>query len=467
MGELDELPDAVELLRVQQRQPGPINQDPLRYGTPAPRPRPRPVEATSPQPQPQMPQAQAGPSPRQAPQMQDELPDAVDIMRGNPQREMPRVGSRLGTVRPAPDIATRMRDAVYGKQDPAYAGIPSALSAIDKQQGFSLSNEAGTLGRYALAASDKDLARMYAQQFGQDYVRTETDANGYPVIVYRDKTGQEAKAYVNKPGLDFEDVTRGVVGAIPFLKSAQAVNSLTKGAPLLGRAVVQGGEQGATSLAQDATGFMSGLTQPEPSDVLMKSGVAAAAGVGGEVVGSAANFAWRKLITEPKYYNRATGKLTPDGEAAARAAGIDPAEFTPQVAKDFAETFARNGNPEAAFRQAASNEAGIRRSLGELTGNREQLLREQQMRGGTYGTQAREAVENFDKLQRDDIVRATRGVTPPGSSNPSVAETLAPARRSQLATGSMGKTEAGENIAANTMQARDIGMLVTMLARLD
>lgn len=539
MTEFDDLPDAVELLRVQQRQPGPINQDPLRYGNQAPRPRPvqpapAPVAPSMPPPQQAQPAATAGdptdewagimqrhniergkwpdlvdqvygadrqgvsprtgnpaldadlqayarrfpgigrvpdqptqPRPQAAsqtpalpgspPQPADELPDALDLLRGGQQPPaQPRVGSRMGTVRPAPDISTRMRDAFYGKQDPAYAGIPSALSAIDKKQGFSFANEAGTLGRYALAASDQDLAKMYAQQFGKDFVRTETDANGYPVIVYRDQTGQEAKAYVNKPGLDFEDITRGVMGALPFLKSAQGVAAVTQGAPLAGRMVAQGLGQGATSIAQDATGFMSGLTQPDPANALIKAGVATAAGAGGEALGAAGTAIWRKLISEPRYYDKAAQKLTPSGEQAARSAGLDPADFSPQVAQDFAKAFVKTGNPDAAFRQAASNEAGIRRSLGELTGSKQQLLREQQLLGGTFGNAAEAAAKTFNDAQKADIARVTRGVTPPGSPNPSVAETIAPGRRGQLATGTMGKTEAGENIAANTMQAKDI-----------
>lgn len=387
----------------------------------------------------------------------DELPDALDLIQGGrPQAAPTRPGSRLGTARNTRDIPNRMRESVYGKQDPNYQGIPPAMRALDEVKGFSPTNDLANMGRYALAASDKDLARMYAQQFGENYVRTETDANGYPVIVYRDKGGQEAKAYVNRPGLDFEDVTRGVVGALPFLKSAQVVNAAVKTAPLVPRMLAQGAGQGATSVAQDATGLLIGTTQPDPIDAITKAGVATVAGAGGEAVGAAATSIWRRLVADRRYFDKAAQKLTPAGEDAAKAAGLDPADFSPQVAQDFAKAFVRTGDADAAFRQAASKEVGIRRSAGELTGNREQLMREQQMRVGTYGTQAREAAEAFDRGQRNDIVRATRGVTPPGSPNPSVAETLAPDRRAMLIGGQMGKTEAGENVLRNTLDARDV-----------
>lgn len=389
----------------------------------------------------------------------EELPDPVESLYGGrsqpaPQAAAPQPGSRMGSVRNNRDVPTRMREAVYGRQDPAYAGIPSALRALDAQQGFSLANEAGTLGRYALAASDEDLGRMYAQQFGNSYLRTETDANGYPVIVFRDKDGQEAKAYVNRPGLDFEDVTRGVVGALPFLKSGQMVNRAVQAAPVVPRMIAQAAGQGATSIAQDATGLLSGMTQPDPAGAVTKAAVAAAGGAGGEAIGAAVSAIWRRLVGDRRYFDKSTGTLTKAGEAAARAAGLDPADFSPGIAQDFAREFARTGNANAAFRQAASNEVGIRRSAGELTGNREQLLREQQMRVGTFGTQAREAAEAFDTAQRDDVVRAVRGVSPPGASSKSFAETIAPNRRVQLAAG-MGKTEAGERIAANTAAARE------------
>ncbi len=547
MSALDELPDPLELLRVQSRQPapgtqpGPMNQDALRgYGQP-PAPRrqpaapmatpqvaPQPTQQAQPTPaqgdptadwvqmmgrhnvdkgrwpdlteqvygvdrqgvrpstgnpaldadiesyarrypgigrvpdQPATPPAQMAPQARQPQQSapRDELPDPLDMLRGGGTGAAPSAqpspqasGSRMGTVRNNRDLPTRMRETVYGRQDPAYAGIPSAMRALDATQGFSVANEAGNLGRYALAASDDDLARMYAQQFGDSFVRTEKDANGYPVIVYRDRSGQEAKAYVNRPGLDVEDVTRGVVGALPFLKSAQSVNRLVQAAPVVPRMIAQAAGQGATSIAQDATGILSGLTQPDPADAITKAGVAAVGGAGGEAIGAAGSAIWRRLIGDRRYYDSTSQTLTKAGQDAARAAGIDPADFNPQIAQDFAREFARTGNANAAFRQAASNEVGIRRSAGELTGNREQLLREQQMRGGTFGTQAREAAEAFDAGQRDDVMRAVRGVSPPGAQSRSFAETIAPDRRSMLASG-MGKTEAGDRIAANTAAAR-------------
>lgn len=540
MSGLDELPDALELLRVQDRQPPPgmqprpTGQDQLRGGE-APVLR-RPQQPAQPMPQGQpVPQGQADPTdewvalmrrhqidadgwakfarelndadregrqprtgnpaidadlegyarrfpgigraaprqpepapqPRQqAPNGAGDLPDALEIMRGGGQQpaqpQASRPGSRLGAVRDSRDVPTRMREAVYGRQDPAYAGIPSAMRALDAQQGVSLANEAGTLGRYALAASDDDLARMYAQQFGGNYVRTEKDANGYPVIVYRDKDGKEGKAYVNRPGLDFEDVTRGVVGALPFFKSAQMVHRGVQAAPVVPRMIAQAGGQGATSVAQDATGVLSGLTQPDPAEAAAKAGIAAVGGAGGEAIGAAGSAIWRRLIGDRRYYDAASGTLTKAGEDAARAAGIDPADFSPKIAQDFARQFARTGDADAAFRQAASNEAGIRRSAGELAGNREQLLREQQMRSGTFGTQARESAEAFDTAQRDDVVRAVRGVSPPGSSTSSIAETIAPHRRGQL--GTMGKTEAGDAIASNTAAARDAARQQTQQA---
>jgi len=454
MGELDDLPDALDLIQVQQRQPPPINQDPLRYGSG--RTSPRPQRPASPQAEPSQTAPQVAPA--LPPQTTDELPDALDIMRGPARPAAPQSPAQTSAApQPqnyaepdAPSWLGRRWQDIRGKRDPRYDGLPPMLREIDKLQGIRGTNEADNLSRYALGASDKDLSKMYQEQLGRNFVRHETDANGYPVIVFRDNAGQEKKAYVNRPGLDTEDVVRGAVGGLPFMAAGGVAGAALKGAPLLGRVGGQAVAQAGASVVQDAAAVGTGVSDFDPMHSTVKAGVAAAGGAGAELLGAGVNALMRKS-GERALYNSATGTLTPEGEAALRATGVDPATLPQQVAQDFAKAFAKTGNAEAAFKQAASSEAGIRRSMGELTQNREQLLREQQMRGGVYGTPAREAVENFDKLQRADIERAVAGSTS-NRAQPTIPQQIAPDRALMLSRGAT-KADMGENIAGNNSRA--------------
>ena len=453
---LDDLPDVLELLQVQQRSLAPREQDYLRYGTPQggqqrPTARPQPQQRMSPPDQTIGP-APAGPAQAAPP---DELPDALDIIRGGssqpaaqpqaqPMPEPPRPGSKLGTTR-----GDRVREAIMGKPDPKYGNLPNISTVLQNDGDISY---AGELGRWAVGASDEDMAKGYGKMLGPRFLGIEKDANGYPVIAYKGKDGQVARAYVNNPGLDMQDVARGVTGALPFAKTAQWIGALAHGAPLAGRMFAQGAGQAATSLAQDATAVATDVSQFNPVNSLVKAGVSAVGGAGGELIGEGINLVAQRRAAN-RMFDRGTQTLTPEGQAAAQAAGVDPADLTGKVAQDFAKTFSKTGDPDAALRQTVSNEFGIRRTTGEISGSKGQLLREQQMRGGTYGDAAEVAMKNFEDLQKADIARATRGVVPQGTRSVSIAERIAPTRRGQLAGERMGKTEAGENLAGNNQAA--------------
>lgn len=441
---LDDLPDVLELLQVQQRSPAPREQDYLRYGTPQggqqrPAARPQPQPRTM---QPEPPSTQPAQAPMQA-LPPDELPDALDIIRGGsaqPMPEPPRPGSKLGTTR-----GDRVREAIMGKADPKYGNLPNISTVLQNDGDISY---IGEMGRWAVGASDEDMAKGYGKMLGPRFLGIEKDANGYPVIAYKGNDGKVERAYVNNPGLDTQDVIRGVTGALPFAKTAQWVGAIGQGAPLAGRMFAQGTGQAVTSLAQDATAVATDVSKFNPMQSLVKAGVSAVGGAGGELIGEGIG-----LLAQSRHarrmYDKGTGTLTPEGQAAAQAAGVDPADLTGQVAQDFAKAFARTGDPDSAFRQTVSNEFGIRRTAGELSGSKNKLLREQQYRGGTYGDAAETAMKNFEDLQKADISRATRGVVPQGTRNVSIAERIAPRRRDQLAGERMGKTEAGENLVGN------------------
>ncbi|MBF9645462.1 hypothetical protein, partial [Streptococcus pseudopneumoniae] len=86
---------------------------------------------------------------------------------------------------------------------------------------------AGTAGKemwgWLTGANDQEQARVFKGILGNRFVKTEQDANGYPVVVYKGQDGQEQRAYVNKPGLDAQDVLRDVVGIAPNIGAGRLV----------------------------------------------------------------------------------------------------------------------------------------------------------------------------------------------------------------------------------------------------
>lgn len=343
-----------------------------------------------------------------------------------------------------------MVDTIQGKQDPRYVGIPTIAEVLNNErsswsapmEGFG-SEQWGWL----TGAEDKDMAKVYGGILGDRFIRTEQDSNGYPVLVYRDKQGREAKAYVNAPGLDMQDVGRGIVGAVPFAAAGGAIGSAMQGARLIPRMVGQALGMGATSVAQDAAGVATGTTDLDLVRTRDKAAAAAIGGAGGEAVGAAVGSIWRRLVSEPKYYNRATGQLTPEGQKIVKEAGLDLGAIKPDTLPKLGRAMAERGDVENALRGDISQEFGINTTLGEATRNRSQLLREQQIRGGTYGQTAERGMRQFDALRENAIENAVRGEIEAGRSG--IAGQLAPGR----AGVNVDKASAGANIRANTQAA--------------
>lgn len=340
-------------------------------------------------------------------------------------------------------IGRRAQD-VLGKRDPRYRDTPTIAEVMLKDKSL---NVPGEMWGWFTGASDKDMAGVYQKQLGERFVRHETDANGYPVIVYKGPDGSEARAYVNQPGLDMQDVMRTAVGIAPNVGAARLVGAAQKGAALLPRILGQSMGQGAASVAQDAAGVATGVSDIDLEKTATKAGISAAGGAAGEIAGQAASTLWRKFVSEPRYFNRAAGRLTPEGEAAARAAGVDPATFTDDVAQSFARAMADTGDPAKAITQSTMNEFKIPRTVGEVTGNKQKLLREQQMQGGAYGDRAAQRMEDFRRRQDQSIQNAARGEIEPGQ--PGIAGQLAPERAGTR----LGKDDLGANIRANTQAA--------------
>ena len=110
----------------------------------------------------------------------------------------------------AADVAQGAYTAVVGKHDPKFKGLPG------------IENASGIIdpGAEMAAVSDAAYHDVYKKNLGDRYLGTETDANGYQVITFRGDDGKPQKAYVNRPGLDWQDVNRGISSAVPYMATA-------------------------------------------------------------------------------------------------------------------------------------------------------------------------------------------------------------------------------------------------------
>lgn len=358
------------------------------------------------------------------------------------------------------NFITRTWDSIKGKQDPQYKDVP----ALD--DGGSLPFVTSTAIAKLGGAEDPAYGDVMQKSLGDKFIRRFTDANGYEIIEWNDN-GKSRLGYVNKPGLDLDDVNRSLMGAVPYIGGGMAMGAATKGAPMALRGIGQAGTAGATSIVGDmasgAVGSERGIDQGKaaltmalggaaevlPSKALMGLGGAAVGGylaapetkttmtergpvsepqgegrgvipsalVGGAAGVAIATLARRLMLTQPGTFAR-DGKLTPAGEEAAARAGFDPKQISAEIADQFdRQMIQAGGNPMSRSGQTPKDamittESFVNRiplTRGEVTGDKGQLLKEQQLRSGNYGQVGADMVKGLDQAQREAIEQAALG----------------------------------------------------------
>jgi len=347
-------------------------------------------------------------------------------------------------------IGRRIQDW-QGKQDPRYKHLPT-MTEVTVREG--INNPLTESGAWLLGAEDEGMVPVYKNMLGDRFLGTEKDANGYDLIRYKDADGQEAKAYVNRPGFDVPDAVRGIYGIAPYVGAGRLVHAGVKAAPLGVRALAQSVGQGTTAVAQDLSANIAGVSDFDMEKTLIKSGTAAAGGVAGEVIGAAGSALWRKLVTEPSLYNAKTGQFTAKGAELLRGQGIDPGDLSKALREQFTTEMARTGSAQNAARAVVSHEFGIPKTRGELAGDMPTLLREQHIRGGNYGEQGAALMQSFDRGQQEAIRNAMTGEiasTMGGAPRPGIAQRLAPNR----SPADYGKAEMGDIVRSNSQRALD------------
>jgi len=304
------------------------------------------------------------------------------------------------------NVATGAYEYIVGKQDPKFKDLP----AIDSPSGFDKNTPLtvdGVSRAQLVGMSDDQYRDILIKQLGKNYITTTKDSNGFDVIVYRGNDGNTYQRYVNKPGLDWQDVNRGITSSLPFMAAGGAVGAGAKAAGfgLLSRAGSQAAGAGITSLGQDVAAQGMGAKQA-PS--LLKAGMAAAGGAGGELLGALVSRLMSRNATNRALVDEA-GNLTERGRKFVTDEGFDPDLIQGEMAQAFARLSKQATDPSEALMQVQTQQFGIPTTKGQRTKQQDFLIAEKDLRAGNLGKEPQEQMLQFDKAQREAIERAVRG----------------------------------------------------------
>jgi hypothetical protein len=306
------------------------------------------------------------------------------------------------------DFAASTYEAAFPDVDPRHEDTPGftgrGLRADDL---FAIQRGKMT----AAGFEEKPWRQLVYDTLGDRVQNVKRDRDGNEIVVYRGDDGETYETYVNRPGLDFQDIDRFVSGSAPYVAGAFLTSRLPGiGRSLWTRAPAQAVTASGISIGQD-------ITADQPVD-LPKAAITGAAGGLGEVAGVALSKIGRALF-QPQYYDEAAGKLTKAGRKEAEKLGLDPDQVEGEMARRLSE-IRRAEDPRAAAAGIESGEFGIPTTRGQRTKDWEQLNVEDQMRKSLFGPGAREVITEFDETQRQAIGQAAdtvRGRIAPGASD--------------------------------------------------
>lgn len=345
--------------------------------------------------------------------------------------------------------ANYVQGAIQGKHDPRYKDVPQ----LEKNSGIIMDGVADTS-----AVTDEAYADVWKKTLQDDgrYIGTVTDENGYKLIEFVGKDGKPDIGYVNKPGLDFKDVDRGISAALPYLGAGKIAGAAAKGLGMAGNVIAQATGAAATSGAQDVAARQVGSQQG--LDVNRMAFAAGFAG-GGEALGRVLGpfiQRWRGDKTVWQADDMGNLTLTERGKAIAKKEGVAP-DITIDVAdaKRVLGDTARAKNPGEAIIQQRTGEFGIPTSSAQRSKEPLAIQIEKDLRVDTLGPAAGKRMRDFDETQREAVRRAALGdgAPVPGGQYPfapnQVGPTIAPGRTSA----DLGRDQLGTSIQGGLKKA--------------
>jgi len=308
--------------------------------------------------------------------------------------------------------------------------------------------------------SDEAYGERVQEILGENFIGMDKDPkSGSQIVTYKDREGQTRREFINKPGLDVEDVQRFIAQQLPFAAMGGAVGGMVRGLSVPARAAIQAITQAGTSATTDVVSgqdvdptkaAMSGLfggvaegalplakavTRPfrnrgligkTEEAVLSARGKAEAARqlerqrVGshqGQLVDQGVNnnpnmrgrdaidFADR--MADDTLVEDAPRFLTDKGRKQVTDLGVDPDTLSAKAQQDFARDIKRGVPQATALARGRAQSRGVRMSQGQSTGDIEQLSLENEFRTGHHGPEAEKIMKEFDTAQTAEISSAS------------------------------------------------------------
>lgn len=360
-----------------------------------------------------------------------------DVMNRKPeQTPVQRITGALGRS------AQGLVDAVVGRTDPQYENV-GAISSPD----------VATMGAKTFAVSDAAYGDVLKTNLGDRFIGEKQDSYGNRLFTYRGPDGQPVTQFVNKPGLDWQDVDRFASATVPYIVGGAVAGAARLGTA--GNALLQGLTAGGVSVGQDVAAQQIGSEQPiDASRAALAAGTAGlgtvlplpvAGGASGAAIGAmqpgevedkaanallygglglAAGKVGQRVLDRPTRLLDKAGRLTAEGRAAAANAGLDPATMSADDMLLFARGAMRLTDPKEVAVAVQTNKFGIPTTKGQRTKDPQLLTIEKDARYGNLGKPAKDMLEQFDRQQQDAIRKAALGDTLAPTPAKSVAEEL-------------------------------------------
>lgn len=269
---------------------------------------------------------------------------------------------------------------------------------------------------------------------------SQTDSKGNRVIKYRGTDGKVREAFINKPGLDFQDVDRFVGQSIPFLAAGGAVGAAAKGAGWGLNALLQGLAGAGVSVSDDLVAQSLGSEQGVDKK---RAALIGTLGALGEVAATGL----AKVFAKDDLFDTATGALTDKGKQKAAADGLSDEDVmmlehvlaskdgSLRGVKDMAE----------ANRQAVADDLGVPITNAQRTKDINQTaLEESIFKGSSGGEEGTKALRDFKLETQPEAISKAAGT---------IDDTLAPKTPAQANPGA--GLQSGIENASQTLRAAE------------
>ena len=281
-----------------------------------------------------------------------------------------------------------------GRYDPA---IAESGELGDNLEGTTLGQSARIAGAYALTPDPFAIADIAEKTLPG--AKVSVDKFNNPVIEWNNN-----KYYINRPGASSSDAAKFVADLAQFYPAAKIASTF---AGLFARAGISIPLFAGTSVTQD---LAAGQLGSEQGVDIGRAGMAGLGGMFGEVLAPVVLRGWRALFGNRRFYRN--GRLTPEGEAAARQANLNPDDLGAAEAQVFGANLRYASDrysqeaPSVAAGMTQAGEFNVPLSRGQRTQDPAQLRRESLAAQGASTDDAQRAMLAADETQRQNLARA-------------------------------------------------------------